>query len=63
MLSSILKSAIFKAIGIKIFEMVLNSVVWPWAEEFVKKTSNTYDEKVLARFKVFLTDVLKDIKE
>lgn len=62
MLKTILASAIFKSIAIKVFEMILDSVVWPWAEQFVKKSSNTYDDKILTRFKVFLTDVLKDLK-
>lgn len=42
---------------------VAYDVVIPFAEDFVKKTSNPYDDAVLATVKGFLRDLINDISD
>jgi len=58
----ILAMSAIKLLGVQLIELALEEYIYPKAEEYVKKTDNSYDDALLSRFKAFMRDVLSDFK-
>ena len=60
MVLALLKMGFVRGFGLKLVGFFLDKVVWPAAEKYVAKTTNTYDNIALENAKRLVSDVIKE---
>jgi len=59
-MKKLLLKAALSMLGSELLDFVYKTYIYPKMEKFVKKTSNTFDDKALKHIDAFFKDMIKD---